>query len=591
MQVQATAYSFNAAAGQVTFSAPIPPLFESILTIVNYTRGVVLFQPQGGPSLGGTWASPVLTLAASTAGMLNTDRLLILFEDGVDAARQLTLAAVNDKLPALDAGRIPVVLPPGGSSLTNAELRADPVDVLVSPPPFWRVGFAESGLGLVGGAAAELSLLQQGAGQVVSQTGGNLSITTGTTTNAETVIRSVPVFSGSFLARARITLSQRIINQTFRIELADLIGDGLAFTINSSTSVTVTFPSVNPFTAANTSQSVRLSRISGAAGIPGRYAIASVSGLSVTFTVGSWPATGSGTLSLYGLNAIWTEYTGATATNNTFNAARRGWASGGVTATINTTATPGHVIQMAFDLFTAGLSDALVASNTGYQWANRASLIENVPDFDVPMHLFIVVQNGFTAPASSTTLTVGFVQVEDQTRQKVRIAGSDPVGTHAMPVQVLGGTLGTQPVSGTLTVNQGTMVALPAGTNAIGDVGVQYRANATGAGSIINILCPATPAAQSIKGTAGRLVGFVLTNTAASARWLKIWNTASAGVTLGTTAALTELGLPPGQPQFFSLEGGAGFGTAITIAITGGQGLTNNAAVTAGDVTGFAVFA
>ena len=30
----------------------------------------------------GTWASPVLSLAASTAGMSNTDRLLVLFEDG-----------------------------------------------------------------------------------------------------------------------------------------------------------------------------------------------------------------------------------------------------------------------------------------------------------------------------------------------------------------------------------------------------------------------------------------------------------------------------------------------------------------------------
>jgi hypothetical protein len=42
---------------------------------------------------------------------------------------------------------------------------------------------------------------------------------------------------------------------------------------------------------------------------------------------------------------------------------------------------------------------------------------------------------------------------------------------------------------------------------------------------------------------------------------------------------------------YVGLEGGIGFGTAITCAITGGAGLTNNTAVTAGDVTGFAVFA
>jgi hypothetical protein len=56
------------------------------------------------------------------------------------------------------------------------------------------------------------------------------------------------------------------------------------YTINSATSVTVTFPTTNPYTAANVGQSLRLSVIAGAAGIPGRYAIASVSGLTVTFT-------------------------------------------------------------------------------------------------------------------------------------------------------------------------------------------------------------------------------------------------------------------------------------------------------------------
>jgi hypothetical protein len=39
------------------------------------------------------------------------------------------------------------------------------------------------------------------------------------------------------------------------------------------------------------------------------------------------------------------------------------------------------------------------------------------------------------------------------------------------------------------------------------------------------------------------------------------------------------------------LEGGAAFSTGITIMVTGGQGLTNNTAVTAGDVTGMAFFA
>lgn len=447
-------------------------------------------------------------------------------------------------------------------------------------PPFMRVGFAEVGSGLVGKAAEELTLLQTGSGMAVNQSGGNLVITTGTTANAETVIRSVDKFSGSMLARAKVILSQRIANQTFRLETADLVGDDLAFTINSSTSVTVTFPTTNPFTSANVGQSIRLSRISGAAGIPGRYAIASVSGLTVTFTVASWPASGSGTLSLYGWNYIMSEYSGTTATNSLFDCQRRGWNSGNTTATINTTAGVGHVAQMAFDVHTVGYSDALVASNTGYQWTNRASRIENIPDIDVEMYLFIIIQNGSTAPASTTTFTMGFIQVEDQGRQKVRIASSDPTGSHAQPVQIMGGSTA---VTGTVNIG--------AGTNAIGDVGRQYRANATGAASSANVNCPATPVAQAIKASAGRLLGLVLANTSTSPRWVKLWNTAAGSVTLGTTAALVQIPILAGQDLVFQFEGGLAFSTAITMAITGGQGLTDNTAVSANEVTGIAVFA
>jgi hypothetical protein len=148
----------------------------------------------------------------------------------------------------------------------------------------------------------------------------------------------------------------------------------------------------------------------------------------------------------------------------------------------------------------------------------------------------------------------------------------------------------TVAVCGTVTANIGTG-SIAAGTNAIGDVGVQYRTNATGAATVTNLLCPATPAVQTIKGGAGRLIAVSMTNTNASSRWLKVWNTASGGITLGTTAALFEVGIPPNQHVVFTIEGGLAFGTAINIAITGGQGLTNNTAVTSGDVTGFTAHA
>lgn len=460
----------------------------------------------------------------------------------------------------------------------------NPLPTQHAAPLFWRVGFAEVGSGLQGLAAAEMTLLQTGPGMTVSQAGGNLVIATGTTVNSETVLRSNLTFKGSLLARYKAILSQRIANQTFRFELADLIGTGLAYTINSATSVTVTIPS-NPYTAANIGQSLRLSMLS-SVGIPMRAAIAAVSGSNVTFTVAGWPASGSGTLTLYGHNWLASEYTGTTATNSSFDCQRRGWASGNTTATINTTASPGHIGQIAFDVLAASFSDALVASNTGYQWANRATRLENIPDEDVSMHFFIVVQNGSTAPASTTTLTVGFLQVEDQGRNKVRITSADPVGSHPQQVQIMGGTTA---VTGTVTANIGTG-SLAAGTNAIGDVGAQYRANATGGATPHHIVSAATTNALNVKASAGRVVGWGLVNTTASWQYVKLHNTASAptaGAGVVMTIAIPPNGVNNSPPSF----AGIGFGTGIGRTIVTGSADADTTATTAGAVVGDIYFA
>ena len=465
-----------------------------------------------------------------------------------------------------------------GSSggLTDAQLRASPVAVSYSnteatpihtrsiDASFTRIGFAEVGSGIIGNAANILDLRQTGSGMTVSQSGGNLVITSGTTTNSETVIRSKVPFTGSLFARVKSILSQRIVNNTFRLELADLVGDNLSYTINSATSVTVTFPAgTNPFTSANVGQSMRLSCITGAAGIPGRYAIASTSGDTVTYTVSAWPASGSGTLTLYGWNYIKTEYTGTTATNSAFDCQRRGRNSGDTTATINTTAT-GHVGQIAFDVNTVGYSDALVASHTGYQWTTRASRIENIPDAEVELYLFFVIQNGSTAPASTTTWTIGFIQVEDQGRNKVRIASCDPAGTHALPVQVMGG-------SSTAVLS--------------GDVGIQYRANATGAATIKHIVSAATTNATNTKASAGRVVGWSFVNTTASFQYVKLHNTA--GTPTAGAAVVMTISIPPNSVNNMPVAGGGiGFATGIGYTIVTGSADADTTATTAGAVVG-----
>jgi len=465
------------------------------------------------------------------------------------------------------------------ASDAGAIVRQAPCDV-------WSVGFAASGSSLL---ATELTQRRLGTGKGVTQGSSNLLVTTGTTANSEFLARSTQSFRGAFTARAKTILSQRIANNNFVAMMADSIGEGLSCTINSATSITVTIPS-NPFTSENVGQFMFVGAINGANGVPGRYAIASVSGNNVNFTVAGWPASGSCTVDLFGWNYIRTLYTGTTATNAAVDAQRRGWNSGDTTATINTTASPGHVIQMFVDGRNVSWADTTVASSTAPTVTTRASRIENIPDDDVELYFYLWSFNGTTAPASTTTWTVGFISVEDTVNVPTFIAGVRPLGGQA-PLPVSGTFFqATQPVSGTVTANIGTG-SIAAGTNAIGDFGVQYRANATGAATLTNVNCPATPAAQQIRSGAGRLVGMVVTNTATAARWVKIFNLLSASVTPGTTSALAEFGIAPNSTVRWNAEGGAGFSTGITIMVTGGQGLTNNTAVTAGDVTGFTLHA
>lgn len=366
--------------------------------------------------------------------------------------------------------------------------------------------------------------------------------------------------------------------------MVDVIGDGLAYNITSATTVVVTIPS-NPFTAVNVGQSVHLGAFNGTGTfLGGRYPIASVSGNDVTFTVSGFAA-GTGTCSVFGWNYYQLRYQGTTATQVDFDTQRNGWNTGFTTATINSTAAPGHLAIVTANDLKSSLSDQLVASSGTIQVTPRASRVENVPD-DANLRVQVRVQNLATAPASTTTFTIGMIAVARYANQDVVIQDIRPTGPFTgLMVDIVRAV--TLAVSGTVTANIGTG-SIAAGTNAIGDFGIQYRASATGAGTPTVLNSPATPAVQTIKGSAGRLIGFYVMNSNASTRFLKVFNVVTP--TLGTTSATLDIPIPPSNnPQFVSFEGGIAFGTAITVAITGARGVTDNTAITANDCTGFTV--
>lgn len=511
-----TNYTFNAAAKTVTLPDFTAISLNRLLLITNVTDGAIIYN-FADPALGATVATNVATLEYDTTGMDNADSLQIWYDDPNESMTVVGAGADIDRVGFTKA-------------ITN-NVDSD-----------WG--------GLIGGIAT---------GMGVNQTGGNLVITSGTTARAETIIRSLKRYTGGIRLRVRSTLSQRIANNNFFVELVDLVGDGLAYNITSATTMVVTFPTgTNPFTNANVGQSMYAGNFAGTGTwLSGRYAIASVSGDTVTFTVAAFSA-GTGTLSLFGWNYYHLVYDGTTATQAKFDTQRRGYNTGDTTATINTTASPGHLAMITGNDMMAILSDQLVATATGNRQSIRASRDENVPD-DAQLYLQIRVANGSTAPATTTTWTIGMVAVSeyepvDMTLQDIRQTTSPNV-----PVRIVESGV-TQPVSGTVTANQGT---LQAGTN-------------------YNAVTTAGTNAASIKASAGNVMEGTISNPTATAIYVKLYNKASAP-TVGTDVPILTIPVAAGAtvPLNFGLVGKR-FATGIAIAATAAAAATDTAAAVAG---------
>lgn len=544
-----SAFTFDASAKTIDFTAFTGFDLARLKAIINITQRQDIYVI-GTPGYGySSFTSNVLTLDFDTTTHADTDELHFIYVVDIDTKLPNTVTVV----PVTDAAGMPV--------------RQVPADT-------WRVGFAGVGSGVI---SSDLQLVgTAGSGMAVSQSAGNLVITTGTTANSETLIRSVRTFKGAFTARYKAILSQRIANNNFSFELADLVGEGLSYTINSSTSVTVTFPTTNPFNSTNVGQFVHLSKPSGASTIPGRFAIASVSGLTVTFTVAGWPASGTGTCTLWGWNYHRVLYDGTSATSAKVDAQRNGWASGDTTITTVTSASPGHVMQAETDGQMVGYSDALVASNAAIQFTPRGSRIENLPDPNTELYLFIRVLNGTTNPASTTTFTVGFVSVEVHGNNKVFIAGATQAGAQfGMNVHVGNTHAVTQ--SGTWTLQPGNTANTTPWL-----FSPRPQSVGTGGLSVTKIISTASTNGGVSKASPGAIHVITATNTSASPRYLKLYNKAT-GPTVGTDAPLCPPILIPGNTAgggiVISFPHGVNFSTGIAYAITGGIADTDATAI------------
>lgn len=410
-------YTFNAATRTVTLSIANFDL-KKLYAIINLTRNQIIYAMGTAPFGLASISGNALTLVFDTTSHDNGDLLGVMYDDQVT------------EIPADDADNVATA-------------------VRALPQRIDRIGFAKA---ISNGADPEFFGYQvTGSGMTVNQVNGNLVITSGTTARSETILRSILSWKGGIRMRARITLSQRIINQNFIVELVDVIGDDLNYNITSPTSITVTIPN-NTLTSQNVGQSVSIGAFNGGGTfLSGRYPIASVSGNNVTFTVSGF-AVGTGSCSLFGMNFYRLLYDNITPTAAQFQNQRNGYANAAIPVTINTTASPGHLAVITGNDLEATLHDQLTASGTGVQSTLRATQFENVPD-DKRLRLQVRVLNLGTAPASSTTLTVGFLSVGNYSNQDVLLNGTKHMSPNPLPVDILRNV--SQAVTGTVTANLG----------------------------------------------------------------------------------------------------------------------------------------
>lgn len=132
-------------------------------------------------------------------------------------------------------------------------------------------------------------------------------------------------------------------------------------------------------------------------------------------------------------------------------------------------------------------------------------------------------------------------------------------------------------------------VTAVAGTSALGDVGIQYRASNTGAASLAHLVAAATTNATVVKASAGRLLGWHLANTTAAWLYVKVHNSATAP-TAGT-GVIQTIGIAPGSVAASNFPGGIGFAAGIGITTVTGATDADAVAVAAGAIVGDIFFA
>jgi hypothetical protein len=207
------------------------------------------------------------------------------------------------------------------------------------------------------------------------------------------------------------------------------------------------------------------------------------------------------------------------------------------------------------------------------QWANDAA-------FTLPVTATLLSESG----ASSTTFNAAVLRNTNVLARyfRLRLTTATTAGTTTINVQASQATLA--PIVATQPVSIAALPALVAGANAIGDVGIQYRANATGAATTFKFASAATVNNALILTGARRLLGWSLTNTTAAFKYFRFYNLATAPASGASPTFM--IGLPPNSTTTHQMPGGLAMSLGLGIACTGAAADLDATVTAANDVVG-----
>jgi hypothetical protein len=240
--------------------------------------------------------------------------------------------------------------------------------------------------------------------------------------------------------------------------------------------------------------------------------------------------------------------------------------------------------SMTVQVVCSGTGGAFIfeQSNDGINW--RA-----LPVYNSELTTGVPIVAAITATASSIIYTVPLRARFIRLRISAPITGGSASTFSRISTEPWTPTVATvaQPVGASLQ----TSATLAAGISLAADVGIQYRATATGAASAVKVISAATTNPNLVKGAAGRVVGYDLINNATAVRYVKLFSKATAPVP-GTDIpiAIISIGANGGKAQA-SIPGGLGFALGIGYSIVAGSADLDTTAIASGDVVGTILFA